>query len=354
MRKSPEEYFKAQDFSLNRDEKNSFTPAEQAFMTKYMGMDSAAVLEQLGIKTLAPEAKDQAATQALVVEFCEQPTQEAAQIPGSAGDSPFPAVGMRPLEEDVSDAADPLEGSAEAGESSLREDPSGQEESMPPAHAPAALPSERDYDVGEEPGEDTPLPAGIDGETQAMPVEKEAVALAGKSRSGSPAMNLFGESEAEYEPEEASLEEMLKHEQEIQMVGFFIGEQEFTIPTAAVQEVIRYMPVAKLPAAPSFVAGVINLRGRVTPLVELRDILEVRSPRKEQDKFIIICRRQGLQIGMLIEKVHTMYRVPQADIEWGIETHLGINGECIAGLFKQNEQLVSIVSVDRVIADVLK
>ncbi len=153
---------------------------------------------------------------------------------------------------------------------------------------------------------------------------------------------------------EASLDSMLRSSPELLMVGFFLGSQEFVIPTVAVQEVIRSVPTAKLPAAPPFVSGVINLRGKVTPLIRVRDMLEVASPRQGDDNFIIVCRRMGLQVGMLIERVHTMYRVPQEDIDWGIEAHLGINVDFIAGLLKLNEQLVSIVSVDRVIESIVE
>ncbi|MDR0827416.1 MAG: chemotaxis protein CheW [Desulfovibrio sp.] len=153
---------------------------------------------------------------------------------------------------------------------------------------------------------------------------------------------------------ETPLDDMLRDSPELLMVGFFIGGQEFTIPAVAVQEVIRNEPVAKLPSAPEFVAGVINLRGRVTPLIHLRDVLEVASPRKGEDKFIIVCRRKGIQIGMIIERVHTMYKKLQADIDWSIEAHIGANVDFISGLLKVRDQLVGIVSVDKVIASILK
>ncbi|MDL2316616.1 chemotaxis protein CheW [Desulfovibrio sp. OttesenSCG-928-A18] len=246
MNKSPEEYFKEQNFSAEAVEKGSFTPAEQAFMDKYLGVDSAAVLAQIGIE--APVAAGPAA----------------------------PA------------------GAEQAAETRTPPPAPGAEASAPMADLHEAM-------TAEEP-----------------------------------------------------LEDMMRAAGELQMVGFFIGSQEFTIPTVAVQEVIRSMPLAKLPAAPQFVAGVINLRGRVTPLIHLRDILEVNSPRQGEDKFIIVCRRKGFQVGLIIERVHTMYRVPQQDIDWSIEAHVGINADFIAGLLKLREQLVAIVSVDRVIEGILK
>lgn len=220
MNKSPEDYFKEQNFSAAPVDKANFSSAEQAFMDKYLGMDSGAMLDKLGI------------------------SQQSA---------------------------------------------------------PDAAPDQHSEMAAEEP-----------------------------------------------------LDDMLRSASEIQMVGFFLGSQEFTVPTVAVQEVIRTMPLAKLPAAPEFVAGVINLRGKVTPLIRLRDMLEVSVPRLGEDKFIIVCRRHGLQVGMIIERVHTMYRVPQADIDWGIEAHIGINVDFIAGLLKLRDQLVGIVSVDRIIASIIK
>ncbi|EGY26965.1 cheW-like domain protein [Desulfovibrio sp. A2] len=163
-----------------------------------------------------------------------------------------------------------------------------------------------------------------------------------------------GEDEAE------TLEARLRREPVLQMVGFFLGAQEFAVPTEAVQEVIKYSAPTRLPAAPSFVAGIVNLRGRVTPLVRLRELLGVyegggsSASAGEEDKFIIVCRRRGLQMGMMIERVHTMYRVPQQDIDWAIEAHLGISVDFVSGLLKADERLVSIVSVDKILDCVLK
>lgn len=156
------------------------------------------------------------------------------------------------------------------------------------------------------------------------------------------------------EPAEEALITVLQRATDLLLVGFFLGQQEFVVPTFAVQEVIRYMPPAKLPAAPSFVAGVVNLRGKVTPLIRLRELLGIGGGQEKEDQFIIVCRRAGLQFGLMIDKVHTMYRVTQSDIDWGIETHLGANIDFIAGLLKLRENLVGIVSVDRIVEVVVR
>ncbi len=155
-------------------------------------------------------------------------------------------------------------------------------------------------------------------------------------------------------PTEESLDSIIRREPELLLVGFFVGSQEFVVPTLAVQEVIRYMPPTKLPAAQRFVAGVVNLRGKVTPLIRLRDMLEIPGSGEERDQFTIICRRKGLQLGLMIERVHTMYWVPQSDIDWNVETHLGNNAELIAGLLKHKGALLGIVSVDKIIEIIIQ
>lgn len=151
-----------------------------------------------------------------------------------------------------------------------------------------------------------------------------------------------------------SLDAIIRDEPELQMVAFFLGNQEYTVPTLAVQEVIKFSQPTKLPAAPAYVAGIINLRGRVTPLVRLRALLEIPATESSTDHFIVVCRRRGLQLGLMIERVHTMYRVPQERIDWAVESHLGINVDYISGLLKADDRLVGIVSVDRIVDTVLQ
>lgn len=153
---------------------------------------------------------------------------------------------------------------------------------------------------------------------------------------------------------EPDLAEQLRLAPELQLVSFFVGSQEFTVPIVTVQEVLRYMPPTRLPAAPSFIAGVVNLRGRVTPLVRLRDLLGIPATGENQDKFIVVCRRHGLQIGLMIETVHTMYRAQQDSIDWAIESHLGANVEFVSGLMKSGDNLIGIISVDHIVDSVLQ
>lgn len=155
--------------------------------------------------------------------------------------------------------------------------------------------------------------------------------------------------------ETISFDRQMRQEAQVQLVGFEMDNQLFTIPTMLVQEVVRTMDPSHLPVISKYVVGVVNLRGHVTPLIRLRDILECSTPKQGRaDRFTIICRCRGLQVGILIDVVKSMYRIDQKDIQWNIEMELGINGECIAALFKFQEKLVPIISVERLVDIVLQ
>jgi purine-binding chemotaxis protein CheW len=155
-------------------------------------------------------------------------------------------------------------------------------------------------------------------------------------------------------PDEPDILMTLKSEEYVQLVGFKVGGQEFTVPIVVVQEVIRHVNPTQLPAAPYFLAGIINLRGRVTPLVRLRTLLGVGGE-DAQSRFIVVVRRKGLQLGLMIDTVKTMYRVGQKGIEWGVESSLGANVEYVAGLMKSEQgKLVGVISIDRIVDKVLR
>ena len=150
-----------------------------------------------------------------------------------------------------------------------------------------------------------------------------------------------------------SFDDWLKEQQEVQLVSFMLGGREFALPITAIQEVIKLTPVTKLPSAPDFIHGIINLRGRVTPLLRLRRLLGLAKG-EEQDRFTVICSHRGLQVGLLIHAVNTMYRVGGDEVEWGLESNVGVSAEFLVGLLKRGEKLVSILSIDSLTEGVLR
>ncbi|NLY40704.1 MAG: purine-binding chemotaxis protein CheW [Desulfovibrionales bacterium] len=154
--------------------------------------------------------------------------------------------------------------------------------------------------------------------------------------------------------QKASLQEQLRSTEETQLVSFFLCGQEYALPIYMVQEVITFVEPTKLPTAPRFIAGMINLRGRVTPLIRVDELLAVSARAEDQERFIVVCRHDALQIGLIVHAVATMYRVRTAEVEWNIETRLGVGNQHLAGLLKLDEKLIGIIAVDQLVRTVLE
>lgn len=152
--------------------------------------------------------------------------------------------------------------------------------------------------------------------------------------------------------EDRDLEARLREARELKLVGFRVGGQELAVPIAQVQEVIRAVPVTRIPTAPAHVLGIMNLRGRVVPMIDMASLLDLAAA--GENRFIVVCRRRDMLLGLLVEAIAAMHQAVAENIEWGIETRVGVSAECIAGLLLVRESLVKILSVDSVFQKVLK
>jgi purine-binding chemotaxis protein CheW len=153
--------------------------------------------------------------------------------------------------------------------------------------------------------------------------------------------------------DDVALEASLAEARELKLVGFRVAGQELAVPIAQVQEVIRAMPLTRLPAAPPHIAGVTNLRGRVAPMVDLARIMDLCGD-CTGNRFVIVCRCRGMLVGLLVEAIAAMHQVSGSDVEWAVEARVGVASDMVLGLLKVDERLVKILSVDSLFQKVLK
>lgn len=161
--------------------------------------------------------------------------------------------------------------------------------------------------------------------------------------------------EAAHEAEsQISLRDRLRNEARVQMVSFFVRGQLFLLPVTAIQEVLRYMPPVRLPLAPPFVAGVINLRGRVTPLLHLDALLtQERTYRYTTQSFIIIHSSEQMQLGLITDRIQSMHIVEQNKIIWNVEAQLGANADFLCAIADINDRVCGILAPEMIIQKML-
>lgn len=145
-----------------------------------------------------------------------------------------------------------------------------------------------------------------------------------------------------------TLRERLQGKARVQMVSFFVQDQLFLLPVAGIQEVLRHIELVKVPMAPAFVAGVINLRGRVTPLILLAGLLTLMGGEYTERSSIIVCGADMLQLGLIVDRVHTMHMVAQEKILWNVESKLGESADFLCGVVDLDDHVCGIVAPEMI------
>jgi purine-binding chemotaxis protein CheW len=133
-----------------------------------------------------------------------------------------------------------------------------------------------------------------------------------------------------------------------QYVTFMIAGESYGVPVLKVQEIIGMPPIVPVPNSEDFIKGVINLRGSVVPVVDMRK--RFRLDEREYDMFtvIIIVEVKGLLVGMIVDSVSDVVDVPQADIQRNPHLASKIESEFISGIGQVNEKLAIILDIDRI------
>lgn len=135
----------------------------------------------------------------------------------------------------------------------------------------------------------------------------------------------------------------------IQLVTFSIGEEEFGVNILQVQEIIRTMEITNVPRAPEFVEGVINLRGKVIPIVDMRSRFGLES--KEHDKYtrIIVVEIGMIIVGFVVDSVSEVLRIPANSVQPPPPVVAGMDSEYIDGVGKLEDRLLILLDLDSLI-----
>jgi len=142
---------------------------------------------------------------------------------------------------------------------------------------------------------------------------------------------------------------LTKQENELlQLVTFGIGEEEFGIDILKVQEIIRTMAITKVPNSPPYVEGVINLRGKVIPVIDLRSRFNMEYRDHDSHTRIIVLQIHGMIVGFVVDEVSEVLRIQSNTVE-PPPVVSGIESEYIKGVGKLDDRLLILLDLDKLI-----
>jgi purine-binding chemotaxis protein CheW len=130
---------------------------------------------------------------------------------------------------------------------------------------------------------------------------------------------------------------------------FFLEDEEYGIEILKVQEIIGMMSVTPVPRTPPFVRGVINLRGKVIPIIDLRLKFAMPAVTQTEETCIIVVRAQGVAMGIVVDKVSEVLDIATEDIDLP-SFGSAVNTDYILGIGKAANQVKLLLDIDKVLS----
>lgn len=138
---------------------------------------------------------------------------------------------------------------------------------------------------------------------------------------------------------------------EFQLVVFSLGDEEFGVEINNVQEIIRMPTITKIPQAPDYVKGVINLRGRIITVINLNTIMGMQDRRHDEDTRIIVANVNDTVMGFVVDSVSEVMRLPTNNVEQAPAIIASkINTEYLQGVGKMDRRLLILLNLEKFVS----
>jgi len=138
-------------------------------------------------------------------------------------------------------------------------------------------------------------------------------------------------------------------EESLQVVSFSLGGEEFGVDILKVQEINRMVEVTRVPNSPTYVEGVINLRGKVIPVINLRQRFGIEDQKRDSHTRIVVVELSGVIVGFLVDSVQEVLRIPRTVIEPPPTITGGQHTDYITGVGKLEDRLLLLLDLDKVL-----
>jgi purine-binding chemotaxis protein CheW len=147
----------------------------------------------------------------------------------------------------------------------------------------------------------------------------------------------------------ATLENSAVGEEVLQFVTFTLNNEQYAVDILNVQEINRITEITKVPNAPKYVEGVINLRGKVIPVINLRIKFCLDEKSTDDTSRIIIMEINGITNGLIVDSVSEVLRVPSSIIEPAPPMSSDLSSKFIKGIAKMQDKLIILIDIDKLI-----
>lgn len=137
---------------------------------------------------------------------------------------------------------------------------------------------------------------------------------------------------------------------QLRLVSFNVGQECFAVDILSVQEINRMMALTQVPQSPPGVRGVINLRGRIVPVLDLRTRFGLEATEQNDASRIIVVEIQGSTVGFIVDEVHEVLRIDPGVVSPAPAITNGVDSTYIKGVAKLNDRLLILLDLNQLIS----
>jgi chemotaxis signal transduction protein len=158
-------------------------------------------------------------------------------------------------------------------------------------------------------------------------------------------------SQLAHRQDEESQDDIMNFEEHIQVVSFLIAGAEYAIEILYIQEINKIPKITRLPNVPHFILGIMNLRGNVIPVVDLRRKFGHPPKEFDEESRAIVVEISQKQVALLVDEVHQSLRIRKSEVEFTTEMISGISADYILGVAKYKNRLIIMLKLGDVLLE---
>jgi purine-binding chemotaxis protein CheW len=149
-------------------------------------------------------------------------------------------------------------------------------------------------------------------------------------------------------PSDETVEETAASDGTQQLLSFLLGDEEYGVNILMIREIIRLTTITPVPRAPSYIKGIISLRGAVLPILDLHQLLSIPETQPDKKSRILVVNLEAGPIGIIVDAVTEVVELKEAELEPAPAVMTGLDADHIKGMGRYKGRLIVLLDLDKV------
>ena len=147
------------------------------------------------------------------------------------------------------------------------------------------------------------------------------------------------------------MDQVKKAVEDLQAVVFMLNKSYYGVPILQVQEIVKMTEITEIPNTPDFVQGIVNLRGKIIPIIDMRKRFGLPEEEVNENWKILILKSDDVLFGVMVDQISEVEKVPATLIEKPPKIVAGVNGKFINAIAKMENRLLILLDIGKILSD---